>query len=329
MDSLSQIVLGAACCGAVAPRLGRRALVYGAVLGTLPDLDVLLLGGLDPVRQFTEHRSFSHSLFVLTLVAPLLGWIIRRLDSRVAAIEPARWLLATWLALVTHPLLDAFTVYGTQLWWPLSPPPTMWASMFIIDPLYTLPFAVLLMLAWRRAREAVAMQRLLLVGLALSSVYLGWSLAAQQLAVRRAESALIASGHGHAGLLVSPAPFTTLMWRAVAVDEDGDGEAWISLRPGAPAPQWRWQPQSTALREAAAQTPPGQRLAWFTHGYYRAYSEHDRLHVADLRMGAEGDYFFVFEIGQREGMLWRAHTPRAVAQPRPRLDRLGDIYAQF
>ena len=39
MDSLSQIVLGAACCGAVAPRLGRRALVYGAVLGTLPDLD--------------------------------------------------------------------------------------------------------------------------------------------------------------------------------------------------------------------------------------------------------------------------------------------------
>ena len=94
---------------------------------------------------------------------------------------------------------------------------------------------------------------LLLLGLALSSSYLGWSLAAQQLAVRRAESALIASGHGHAALLVSPAPFTTLMWRAVAVDEDGDGEAWISLRPGAPAPQWRWQPQSTALREAAGQ----------------------------------------------------------------------------
>jgi inner membrane protein len=46
--------------------------------------------------------------------------------------------LGIQLALVTHPLLDAFTVYGTQLWWPLMPPPTMWSSVFIIDPLYTI-----------------------------------------------------------------------------------------------------------------------------------------------------------------------------------------------
>ena len=329
MDSLSQIVLGAACCGAVAPQLGRRALVYGAALGTLPDLDVLLLGSLDAVRQFTEHRSFSHSLFVLSALAPLLGALSRRFDRRLAVVSRTRWMLAVWLALFTHPLLDAFTVYGTQLFWPLSPPPTMWASMFIIDPLYTLPFLVLLVLAWRVATDAPALRRRLLLGLVISSGYLGWSLLAKQFAIADAEAALAASGRGGARLLVSPAPFTTLMWRAIAVDDAGDGEAWISLRPGSNPPQWRWQAQDQALRTQALQTAAGARLDWFTHGFLRVYSEHDRLHVADLRMGAGNDYFFVFEIGQRDGAQWNAGPPRQVARPRPRLQRLGEIYAQF
>lgn len=329
MDSLSQIVLGAACAGVAAPKLGRRALIYGAAVGTLPDLDVFLLGGLDPVRQFTEHRSFSHSLFVLTAIAPLLGLLLHRLDRGLHAVSRSRWIFAIWLALFTHPLLDAFTVYGTQLWWPLTPPPTMWASMFIIDPLYTLPFAALLVLAWRRARDAVAMQRALAAGLLLSTFYLGWSLAAKQLAVSRAEQALAESGHAEAQLLVSPAPFTTLMWRVIAVDDRGDGEAWVSLRPGAAAPKWVWHPQSPELRAQAAQTASGKRLAWFTQGFFRAYTEHDQLHVADLRMGAENDYFFVFEIGRRDGSRWDAQTPRQVARPRPRMERLGEIYARF
>lgn len=329
MDSLSQIVLGAACCGVVAPQHGRRALVYGAALGTLPDLDVLLLGGLDPVRQFTEHRSFSHSLFVLSALAPLLGWLSHRLDRRLAAVTQPRWMLAVWLALFTHPLLDAFTVYGTQLFWPFSPPPTMWASMFIIDPLYTLPFLALVVLGWRAAADPTRLRRHLQLGLLLSTGYLGWSLLAKQVALAEAEAALAASGRAPTRLLVSPAPFTTLMWRAIAVDDSGDGEAWVSLRPGAAPPRWHWTPQDASLRLQAEQTTAGARLAWFTHGFFRAWVAHDRLHVADLRMGASGDYFFVFEISQRDGTQWDVRPPRQVAQPRPRMQRLGEIYAHF
>ena len=65
MDSLTQITLGAALGEAVLGRqVGRKAMLYGAVCGTLPDLDVLLKFG-DPVMDFTFHRSFSHSIFVL------------------------------------------------------------------------------------------------------------------------------------------------------------------------------------------------------------------------------------------------------------------------
>ena len=73
MDSLTQFVLGAAVAAAVLPAARvRRALVYGAVLGTLPDLDALMHFG-NPVDNFVYHRSATHSLIVLTLLAPRCG----------------------------------------------------------------------------------------------------------------------------------------------------------------------------------------------------------------------------------------------------------------
>ncbi|WP_295362074.1 metal-dependent hydrolase, partial [Arenimonas sp.] len=129
MDSLSQIVLGGALAAAIAPAHHRRAaLAAGAALGTLPDLDSVPMWflGLDPVTSMTWHRGPSHSLLVLVPLAALLWWLFKRAGGRVAE-SPLRWYWAITLALVTHPLLDAFTVYGTQLWWPLPPSPAMWS----------------------------------------------------------------------------------------------------------------------------------------------------------------------------------------------------------
>jgi inner membrane protein len=84
-----------------------------------------------------------------------------------------------WLALVTHPLLDAMTVYGTQLALPFSNHPYGVGSVFIIDPLYTVPLLVggMWALVSRGARRGLAANA---VGLAISTAYLGWTFAAQQ-----------------------------------------------------------------------------------------------------------------------------------------------------
>lgn len=329
MDSISQIALGAAVAVAVVPKLPRRAMVYGAVLGTLPDLDVFLLGHLDPLQRFTEHRSFSHSIPLLTLVAPLLALLSYQLDRGLQAISRWRWWLAVWLVLVTHPLLDAFTVYGTQLWWPLPGPPVMWASVFIIDPLYTLPLLIAGLLAWRRRGDPRRVRAVAVLGLLISSGYLGWSLFAKQLAFERARELLVQADRPEARLLVSPAPFTTLLWRAVAVDADADGEVFISLRPGAPRAEWRWTPASARIKGAAMTLPAGQRLHWFTHGFMRVIQAEHELRIADLRMGADGDYFFVFAVAEKAEPGWRPIEPAAVARPQPRLARLQAIYAHF
>ena len=64
MDSITQIVLGAACGEAVlGKKIGNRALLFGAIGGTIPDLDVFI-GKLlfnNEIDAMAFHRGFMHS----------------------------------------------------------------------------------------------------------------------------------------------------------------------------------------------------------------------------------------------------------------------------
>ena len=312
MDSLSQIVLGAAVAGAVVPARHRRAaMAAGAVLGTLPDLDSVPMWflGLDPVASMTWHRGPSHSLLVLLPFAALLWWLFKRSGGRVAE-APGPWFAAIALALVTHPLLDAFTVYGTQLWWPLPPSPAMWSSVFIIDPLYTLPLLVACGVAlWAGWRPAA--RRALVLGLALSTAYLGWSLLAKAMVEREAAQTLAARGLQAAPRFSVPMPFNTLLWRVVVMTPEGFLEGERSLVADRGPMVFRAYASDTRALAEAADLPAVRRLAWFNHGYMKAEVREGRLVLSDLRMGAEPDYSFRFVVAERAGPGWRAIRPEA------------------
>ncbi len=315
MDSLSQIVLGGAIAAAIAPAAHRRAaLLAGAALGTLPDLDSLPIALLtdDPVALMTMHRSFSHSLFVLPWIGWLIWWLCRRRGGRVAQ-APARWLWAIQLALITHPLLDAFTVYGTQLWWPLRPHPTMWSSVFIIDPLYTIWLLIACVLAWWW-RDRMSAQRALLAGLVLSSAYLGWSLLAKAQVDRVAERSLAAMGLAGAHHFSVPMPFNTLLWRVVAMTPSGYVEAEYSVVSDHGRMVFRGYPSQVQALAEARDIPAVQRLQWFNRGFMRARVRDDgTLVLSDLRMGLEPDYTFSFEVARRQDGRWQPIPP--VQQP--------------
>lgn len=327
MDSLSQIVLGGALAAAIAPAHHRRAaLAAGAALGTLPDLDSVPMWflGLDPVTSMTWHRGPSHSLLVLVPLAALLWWLFKRRGGRVAE-SPVRWYWAITLALVTHPLLDAFTVYGTQLWWPLPPSPAMWSSLFIIDPLYTLPLLVACVFALVRGARPSS-QRALVLGLALSTAYVGWSLAAKAMVDRAAERALATLGLQDAPRFSVPMPFNTLLWRVVVMTPEGflEGERSLVADEG----DMVFRPYAsdyralTGVRDFAAV----RRLLWFNHGFMKAEVRDDRVVLSDLRMGAEPDYSFRFVVAEREGEGWREIPPQQVAWPWEAKRRMGQMW---
>jgi inner membrane protein len=80
MDSLSQIVLGAAVGEAVLGRkIGNRAMVWGAVGGTIPDLDVLGSFFMSDLNNLMFHRGVTHSILFSVLGAIVFGWIVFKL----------------------------------------------------------------------------------------------------------------------------------------------------------------------------------------------------------------------------------------------------------
>jgi inner membrane protein len=231
MDSLSQIALGSAVGIAV---MGRRTAVWksalwGAVCGTLPDLDVFVDHG-DAIRNMVMHRSESHALFWLALLSLPLAALIARLHGEWALWR--RWWLAVGLALETHPLLDAMTVYGTRLLLPFTDQPYAVGSIFIIDPLYTVPLLVGGVWALA-ARGSAAGLKANAAGLVLSTAYLAWSAAAQAHVERVATAALRAQGVQATQVLVTPTAFNTLLWRVVAIEGDQYHEGFRSLLDGA------------------------------------------------------------------------------------------------
>ena len=84
MDSLTQIVLGGAIGELVAgKRMGNKAVLWGAIAGTIPDLDVFLRVFYHPTEAALVHRGFSHSLLFALLAAPAIAWLMNMLTKRV------------------------------------------------------------------------------------------------------------------------------------------------------------------------------------------------------------------------------------------------------
>jgi inner membrane protein len=281
-------------------------LLAGGALGTLPDLDVLINYG-DPVSDFTYHRGFSHSLFVLFPFSLLLWLILRRWWAPVRE-APWPWLAAIMLTMVTHPLLDAHTVYGTQLFWPMTTPPVMWSTLFIIDPAYTLPLLIgVLIAAMTPLRKAGSIA--LAAGLVISTSYIGWSWIAKSLVERHTVAALDTMGLQDAPRFSVPTPFNTLLWRIVVMTDSGYLEGYRSLVADDGPMTFTAYGSDTASLGAASDVPAVARLRWFTHDFLKSDVRQDKLVLSDLRMGVEPTYIFRFAVATHGNPHWHAIMP--------------------
>ena len=307
MDSLSQIALGAAVGVAT---MGRRtavwkAALWGGVAGTLPDLDVLIDHG-NPVHDMVLHRAETHAPVWLTLFSLPFAAAVASLHGERAVWR--RW----WLALVTHPLLDAMTVYGTQLALPFSNHPYGVGSVFIIDPLYTLP--LLVGVVWALvAKGGTHGLRANAVGLVLSSAYLAWGFGAQQHVERIARTSLAARGIVAERVLVVPTAFNSVLWRVVAVAGDHTHEGFYSLLDPAPTVAFDRFARGAALAREFQGSDAVQRIAAFSKGFYKLAQDGDRVLLSDLRMGQEPTYTFTFVIARRQSTPVLLEPPVSIA----------------
>ena len=299
MDSLTQIVLGAAVGEAVlGKKVGNKAMLYGAIAGTIPDLDVLARYFVDTVTATEWHRGFSHSIFFSILFAPFFGWLISKLErKREATFKDWSWLM--FWGLFTHPILDTFTTWGTQLFWPFKTR-LAFQNIFVIDPLYTLPFLVFLVMAMRQKKTSPKRRKYNRLGLTISSSYLVVTLVLKGFAYRAFVSSLEEKNIIYQQIDIRPAPFSTILWTANIDTENSYLIGRYSFFDSKPIDFKSYSKNHELLGELAVNDKV-KRLIKIAEGWYTISKTNDKLFFNDLRFGLmslddEEKFVFSYEL---------------------------------
>ena len=308
MDSLSQLVLGAAVGEALlGKKLGNRAILWGAIGGTIPDLDVLSGFFLSELGELTFHRGISHSLLFSVLFALLLGWMIHRFNKTTSLVTRKEWQIMLFFAFFTHVILDCFTVYGTQVFAPFSSYRVSWGSIAVVDPLYTIPLLLSLVITGFIIRTKRTRRIVNYLGLALSTLYLLFTVYNKARVHNIFEHELKAQNIEVTRMMTSPTIFNNILWSCTAEANDAYYVGLYSFYDTVPVKFSKIEKQHTLIQNIDSD-PTITSLRWFSDNYFCIDIVDGNLLFNDLRFGAyfdkEGnntDYIFSFLLEEEDG----------------------------
>jgi inner membrane protein len=285
MDSITQATLGGAVGEAVlGKKAGYRAAAWGVVLGTVPDLDILLNPFIDSVTEIRIHRGFTHSITFCLLASPFFGWMIDRFHKSLE-VGWFGWTKLAFSAFLTHILIDIPTTYGTQALYPFTNTPYTTDSIFIIDPLYTGPLLIGLIAALFFKRSARARRMINYTGFFVSTMYMIWGLGIKSHVHGVFESSF-KNQYGHYEMIkTTPNGPGTFLWSGYIMKNDTIYQSLYSIFDESDDLEFREIPRNTHLIEPYREDRALQTLLWFSRGYYSAEEENRELVFYDLRFG--------------------------------------------
>ena len=295
MDSLTQIVLGASVGEAVLGRkIGNKAMLYGAIAGTIPDLDVLSSYFTDTVTALEFHRGFTHSVFFSIVMAPIFSWLVTRYESYQ---KKRAWSWFFFWIFLTHPILDSYTTWGTQLFWPADLR-LAFKTIFVIDPIYTLPFLSFVILAMFHKRTSRKRRLYNLIGLSLSTAYLILTFVLKTVANDRFEKALDRQDITYEEFETRPSAMNTILWNVNVKARDhfllGD-HSFFDTQPV----EFSVYPKNHHLLGDLKENEKVQRMIEISQGWFTILEKDGNLYYNDLRFGLlsleKGSQDFVFQ----------------------------------
>ena len=309
MDLVTQTALGAAVGEIVLGRkAGNKAIIWGAVGGLIPDLDVLITPFFSEVDGLFVHRGFSHSLIFAFLIAPVLGWLIYRIHKKKMNISWRQWTgLAFWAAF-THPLLDYLTTYGTGAFLPFHNYRIEFSTIAIVDVFYTLPFILVLVIIPFINRTALIRRRLITGMFFITSLYLLGTVVNKQHVNNVFEKAFSKNQISYDRYRTSPLPLSNFLWMGLAEVDSGYHIALYSNFDEHIPDDFIYVPRNKALLDEFSGDEDLNHLIHFTKGYYHVNRDQNGLYLADLRFGKMGigensEFVFKFYLKNKDGKL--------------------------
>ncbi len=274
MDSLTQIVLGAAC-GEVAlgKKIGNKALLWGAIGGTIPDLDVFIGNWIydDTISREAFHRGFMHSILFAVLMSVILGFLFHKFnpqrfkEANQTTFKDWWWLW--FLAIFTHPILDCFTAYGTQLFAPFSNYRVAFSTISVVDPFYTLPFLFFLIVTLFFKRTSKTRKIVIWLGIGISSLYMIFTLFNKLYVDDVFEKNLKEQKIVYKRFTTTPTLFNNILWWGTVETEEAYYMGEYSIFDSQPISFIRLE-KNHELLSKYDDTEEMKIMKWFTFGYY-------------------------------------------------------------
>ncbi len=290
MDSLTQIVLGAACGEiALGKKIGNKALLFGAIGGTIPDLDVILGSFFYPneIDNLAFHRGFMHSILFSLIGSLVIGFVVSELydtGKRKGSTDLLDWVRLFFLSIFTHPILDSFTPYGTQLFLPFTDYRVAFNNISVADPLYTLPFLFCLLVVLFFKRSNPKRMKWTKAGIYISSFYLLITLGNKLYIDSIFRKSLEKANIEYSRFSAQPTLLNNVLWYSIAEGKENYYASFYSIFDrGNVASKFIKIPKNHDFIDI--QHPDIQTLRWFSKDYYALYKSNitEQLIYKDLR----------------------------------------------
>ena len=213
MDPITHLTSGILTAQAVRPSAHNRRFFLFCIIGSLiPDIDNLA-GLLNPEFYLIHHRGITHSLLGGLAISFLLalGYVaLCRSSSFKRNLAVASFLI------FCHIFLDIITSYGTQIFYPFSRIRYELASVFIVDPVYTLSLIGVLAasFAFKRSRARIAV-----LGLVWLLIYPAFGYVIRYQIQNRIEKEIRENGPGNRQVHIIPEAFSPVQWKVILEDQ--------------------------------------------------------------------------------------------------------------
>ncbi len=285
MDTLTHIVAGASIGEAVlGKKIGKKAMLWGALAGNAPDADAVMNFFISDVDSLVMHRGLSHSVFTALLMGPLLGWLLWRMYTKKETNWRA-WAFMITLNIFFHLFLDTCTVYGTGLFTPFTDYRYTFDTIFVADPIYTLPLIVSVIALLVLSKHNQSRSRWNAIGLVLSSLYMVFAFFNHSNAINAVQLAAKEKNIDSKMFQATPTLFNNILWNVVVKDSGGYWMGNYSIFDEDPTPDLHFVKENSQLLADLPNQDDVSKLKKFANGFYCVTIEENKTRFNVIRFG--------------------------------------------
>jgi inner membrane protein len=290
MDSLTHIAIGALIGEAYAGKpLGRRAMLFGAIYQSIPDMDFIGSFFLSPTENILLHRGFTHSFLFGILITVTISFFANRWRN-IKDFRFSNWMVFVGIEVFAHLILDSLNAYGVGWLEPFSHQRFAYNTIFVIDPLYSIWLGISCTALLVLKQNHSARIKWVRFALMTSLLYLVLCLFNKLVINNRVERSLSFQEIQYKRYLTTPTALNNLLWYCVAESDSGYHIGYSSIFDRSKEIKFQYFPRNESLLTILKKESEVKSLLQFSNGFYTVEQLDDGMLFNDLRFGRIGGW---------------------------------------